>query len=74
MAIREELLVKVLAGHLVSPQVIIQELKRRHQIYLENLAACKNKEQDMFVESSELSLAEKCMYLTLRRGISYETQ
>ena len=77
MAVREELLVKVLAGHLVSSQVIIQELQRRHQIHAENLAACKEKEQEMLGDSgkpSELSTTQKCMYLTLRRGIRYETE
>ena len=74
MAVREELLVKVLAGHLVSSEVIIQELERRRQIHSERLAACKDKEQEMLGESEELSATQKCVYLTLRRGIRYETQ
>ena len=77
MAVREELLVKVLAGHLVPSQVIIQELERRRQIHLEKLAACKDKEQEMLGElgeSGELSSTQKCIYLTLRRGIRYETE
>lgn len=76
MAVREDLLVKVLAGHLVSPEVMIQELQRRRQIHSQNLAACKEMEQEMLGEreSWELSDGDKCMYLTLRRGIRYETQ
>lgn len=74
MAVREELLVKVLAGDLVSPEVIIKELQRRQQIHSQNLAACKNREQEKYAELSGLSPAEKCKYLTLRRGIRYETE
>jgi DNA-binding PadR family transcriptional regulator len=75
MAIREELLVKVLAAHLVPSKVIIQELKRRQQIHQEKLEACLEKEQEMLAESPELaSAAHKCIYLTLRRGIRYETE
>lgn len=74
MAVREELLVKVRAAHLVSSEVIIEELERRRKIHLENLAACKDKEREKYAEPSELSLAEKCKYLTLRRGIRYETE
>ena len=39
MAVREELLVEVRAAHLVSSEVIIEELERRRKIHLENLAA-----------------------------------
>ena len=74
MAVREELMVKVLAAHLVPPEVIIKELQRRQQIHSEKLAAYKKEEQEMLSESSELSLDHKCIYLTLRRGIRYETQ
>ena len=70
MAIREELLVKVLASHLVAPEVIIDELKRRQEIHQEKLAACLAKEQEMLQESS----LNKHVYLTLRRGIRYESE
>ena len=74
MAIREELLVKVLASHLVSPKIIIKELKRRQQIHAEKLAACEAMEREMLADSSHLSPTGKCKYLNLRRGIRYETQ
>ena len=72
MAIREEVLVKVLAAHLVPLEVIIQELKRRRAVHLKQLNDYKNAEQEKFSNISELSLAEKCKYLTLRRGIRYQ--
>ena len=76
MAVREELLVKVLAGHLVSPEIIIKELQRRHEIHSQNLAACKEMEKEILESKkpSELSDRQKCVYLTLRRGIRYETE
>jgi DNA-binding PadR family transcriptional regulator len=36
--IREDLLVKLMAGHLVPRQVILQELERRRQIHLQLLS------------------------------------
>lgn len=74
MAIREDLLVKVLASHLVEPAVIIKELKHRQQIHQARLEACQYKEQEKYADSSKLSMAEKCKHLTLRRGIRYETE
>lgn len=74
MAVREELLVKVLAASLVQPEVIIKELERRRQMHGEKLSACKEKEQECFADPSVLSLEDRCVYLTLRRGIRYETE
>lgn len=74
MAVREELLVKVLAASLVPSAVIIKELERRRQIHWENLSACQAKEQECFANPDQLSREDKCIYLTLRRGIRYETE
>ena len=73
-AIREELLVKVLAASLIRPEVIIKELERRRQMHWEKLSACKEKERESFSDPSALSLEDRCVYLTLRRGIRYETE
>jgi DNA-binding PadR family transcriptional regulator len=73
-AIREDLLVKVLAAHLVPPEVIIKELKRRHEIHLNQLNHYKQIEQEKMADLAKLSLEEKCKYLTLRRGIRLETE
>jgi hypothetical protein len=50
----------------------LDELKRRHQIHLENLAVLKTIEKEEFGKIETLSLAEKFHYLTLRRGIRFE--
>lgn len=74
MAIREEILVKVLAAYQVSPETIIKELKRRRQKHLQQLDKYKQAEQKNFADIEGLSLEQKCRYLTLRRGIRYETE
>lgn len=71
--IREDLLVKIFAGYLVSRQMIIEELERRRQVHLENLSVYQDLEQGNFQNPQKLSLEEKFRYLTLRRGIHYET-
>lgn len=71
-AVKEELLVKILVAHLVPPKIILRELQRHHQIHSESLFACKQKEHEFFSSNSELSLKQKCEYLTLRWGISHE--
>ncbi|MEN9568276.1 MAG: hypothetical protein RLZZ69_3472 [Cyanobacteriota bacterium] len=73
-AIREELLVKVLAAHLVPPEVIIKELKRHHEIHSNHLNHYKQIEQEEMADLTKLSLEQKCQYLTLRRGIRLETE
>ncbi len=72
-AIREELMVKMLAGHLVSEQKILDELKRRYEIHQEKLITLKDMECKDFPDLPHLSLEKKFLYLTLRRGIRYET-
>lgn len=73
--IREELLVKVLAGHLVPRSVILKELERRRHVHLEQLAIYQELEQaKQCHELEQLAIADQCVCLTLRRGIRYETE
>ncbi len=71
--IREDLLVKVLAGHLVPRSVICQELQRRQQMHQEQLATYQDIWQQRCQNFCQLPLEEQCFCLTLRRGIRYET-
>lgn len=73
MAIREELLVKVIAAKLVPNSVILQEIERHHQIHSQQLSVYKQIQQQKFPDISQLSYKQKCIYLILRRGIRYET-
>jgi len=67
---KEELLVKIYAGYLVSPQLLIGEIKRHQQLHQEKLAIYIEIERQMHTESSPQFL--KYPYLTLRMGIKFE--
>ena len=73
MAIREELLVKVIAAKLVPKSVILQEIERHRQIHLEQLAVYQQIKEEKFPDLDRLSYEQKCLYATLRCGIGYET-
>lgn len=73
MAIREELLVKVIAAKLVPKTVILQEIERHRQIHSQQLSVYRAIEREKFPDVTQLSYEQKCFYLTLRCGISYES-
>lgn len=72
--IREDLLVKVMAGHLVPRQIILEELERRRQIHLQMLSDRQALYQQRCENFDNIPLEEQCFCLTLRRGIRYETE
>ena len=72
-AIREELLVKVIAAKLVPKSLILQEIKRHQQIHAQKLSEYRQIEQEKFAETAQLTFEQKCIYATLRCGIGYET-
>jgi DNA-binding PadR family transcriptional regulator len=73
MTIKEELLIKLSVGYLASPEQMVQELERHRQIHLDKLAIYRQLEQKHFQNLSAVSEPLKYSYLTLRRGIHYET-
>lgn len=70
-AIREDLLVKVLAGAYLPSMDLIKELHRRRQCHQEKLMHYQAKAAD-HQANPEPALMEQYLYLTLRRGIRYE--
>lgn len=75
--IREDLLVKVLGGHLVPIEVLRQSLQERRQVHEQQLQFYRELEQTVFQDlqaqqGSQPSLKLGLQYLTLRRGIRYE--
>lgn len=72
-AIREELLVKVLAGYLVDPLVIQAEVQRRREYHQARLEHYHQMEEAYFQNLEAAPLPKQFMYRTLRRGIHYET-
>lgn len=74
MVIRDELLVKIIAAELVPRSVILQEIERHRQLHLQQLSAYQEIEQQKFSDNLEqLPFRQKCIYTTLRCGISYES-
>lgn len=71
--IREDLMIKTQVGFLVPRPAIIEELKRRHGIHLTNLEVLKTIEQQEFPDLPSLTIEAKFHYLTLRRGIRFES-
>jgi DNA-binding PadR family transcriptional regulator len=69
---KEDLLVKIFAGHLVESDLLLQELERHRQIHLKQLSIYQKIEQEYFAEPEKLPRKHKLSYLTLRRGIRYE--
>ncbi|MBI4780320.1 MAG: PadR family transcriptional regulator [Oscillatoriophycideae cyanobacterium NC_groundwater_1537_Pr4_S-0.65um_50_18] len=70
--IREDLMIKTLAGFLVPNLAMLDELKRRRQIHLDKLAVLKEIERQEFPQVAALSREQKFCYLSIRRGIRYE--
>jgi hypothetical protein len=69
---KEELLVKIYAGQLASPQILETEIKRHQQLHIEKLAIYQEIERQMHGDSQTLPQFLKYPYLTLRMGIKFE--
>jgi DNA-binding PadR family transcriptional regulator len=70
--IKDDLLVKIFAGYL-SPQIILAEVERHREAHRERLSEYRDLQQQYFQNPQKLPLQAKFKYLTLLRGISYET-
>jgi DNA-binding PadR family transcriptional regulator len=73
--LKEDILIKLLAGHLVPKEVLFQELQRHYRLHKANLERYQSQVQS-YIQSGQtgrtLSEAQKCHYATLRAGIHYE--
>ena len=69
--IREDLLVKVLAGPHIPRELLQRELQHRRQLHERQLSDYRGMEQ-CFLTASDPTPGEQFRYLTLRRGIRYE--
>lgn len=73
MAIREELLVKVIVAKLVPKSIILQEIERHHQLHVKQLSVYKKIKQQEFPNGiSQLPYEQKCVYAALHCGICYQ--
>jgi DNA-binding PadR family transcriptional regulator len=73
-AIKDELLVKLFAGDLVDPAVILGELEHHRSQHQELLDTYKSIEQRFFADACQLDVNRRYQYLTLRQGIRLETE
>lgn len=71
--IREDLLVKVLAGPYVPRPLLIQQVKARQALHQQQLERYLEKEA-CFQQLETVEPALKFRYFTLRRGIRYERE
>jgi DNA-binding PadR family transcriptional regulator len=72
--IREDILVKIFAGHLVSKQELIQQLEHNRRLHLKRLATYEDMEKDLVSHQQEQPLSELCRHITLSRGIRCEKE
>ena len=71
--VKDDLLVKIFAGYLAPRETILQEIERHCQLHQERLKTYQEIEQQFFQTPQSLSQPDKFRYLTLRKGIGYET-
>lgn len=71
-AIREDLGVMGLAGHLISSQVVIHEIQRRRRLHSEILEQIKKLDEHFAQHLDSLELKDLYMHLIIRRGIRYQ--
>lgn len=69
---KEEILVKIFAGHLVPKPIIIEQLQEQKRLHQERLEVYRTIENSYFQNLSNSSDAIKFQYLTLLRGIRME--
>lgn len=71
--IKDDLLVKLYAGHLVSDQIILAKLEAHRQQHQQRLAIYQEIKSQYFKNPQALSKTLQFQYMTLLRGIHYET-
>ena len=71
--IKDELLVKLYAGHLVPRQTILSKLQDHRQQHQQRLAIYQEIKSQYFKHPQTLAKPLKFQYMTLLRGIHYET-
>jgi DNA-binding PadR family transcriptional regulator len=69
--VREDLLVKMFAGHLVDRQVLINQLEQQRRLYQKKLLKLQEKEKEVFHAPQSLDKEHFCQNLTLQMGFRY---
>ncbi|AFZ00955.1 PadR family transcriptional regulator [Calothrix sp. PCC 6303] len=74
MAFKDDLLVKIFAGYVASPAIILAEIENHRQIHQQRLEEYQDIQKKGFTNPDKLDITAKYQYLTLRNGIRYETE
>jgi DNA-binding PadR family transcriptional regulator len=72
--LREDLLLKVRAGSLVPPDVLLTELHHRRALHVERLAVYRGLQERDFPDPDHLTYEQRLLYLPLLRGLLFETE
>ncbi|MBD2502549.1 PadR family transcriptional regulator [Anabaena azotica] len=70
--IREDLLVKIFSGGIVSVDLLIEDIARHRRIHLEKLSTYREIEKEKCPYPKELNKEEKLRRLVLMAGMKYE--
>lgn len=70
--VKDDLLVKLFAGHIAPRETILQKLKEHYQQHRAKLEGYQAIAQQHFSDPAQLSEAHKFQFLTLRAGIRHE--
>jgi DNA-binding PadR family transcriptional regulator len=73
-SLKDDLLVKLFAGHLVPKPTIAKEAEHHRQQHVQRLVTYRQIEQTFFANPQALDVADRFRYLTLRSGIRYEIE
>jgi DNA-binding PadR family transcriptional regulator len=73
-AIKEEILIKLYGGYLVSEEAIAKEISQHQHLHQQKLAAFHQIEAKFFSNPEKCSKQAKYSYLTLRLGIRLEKE
>ncbi len=71
-AIREDLGVMGLAGHLIPGQMVLRELERRRQLHHEKLQHMQKLDEVLVGSPDSWAMKDLCMHLIIRRAIRYQ--
>jgi DNA-binding PadR family transcriptional regulator len=72
--IREDLLVKIFSGNLVSVSLLIEDVELRRRIHIEKMSRYEEIEQKYFLQQQKLTHQEKLRHLVLKAGIRCESK
>jgi len=69
---KEDILVKLYAGQIVEPEVLLAEVRRYQQEHTQQLQVYQQIESSYFAQPANLDWHDQLVYLTLRCGIRQE--